>query len=126
MTRRIVLSVVLTFIAVFAVAQPTPQEYLGYPLGERFTSYDRILEYFNELAKQSSLVTIEQIGETYEHRPLVLATITSAKNRAALDEIRRNVTMLANGEGDAAQIAKNTPAIVWLAFGVHGKIGRAH
>ena len=120
MTRRIFLSVVLTFVAVFAAAQPTPQEYLGYPIGERFTSYDRILDYFQELAKQSSLVTIEQMGETYEHRPLVLATITSAKNRAALDEIRRNAATLANGEGDAAQIAKNMPAIVWLAFGVHG------
>jgi hypothetical protein len=120
MTRRVLFSAVLLFVAAAAFAQPTPQEYLGYPIGERFTSYDRILEYFNELAKQSSLVTIQQIGETYERRPLVLATITSAKNRAALDAIRRNATMLASGEGDAAQIAKDMPVIVWLAFGVHG------
>jgi hypothetical protein len=120
MTRRILLSVVLFLFAAAALAQPTPQEFLGYPAGERFTSYDRILDYFRELAKQSNLITVQQIGETYEHRPLVLAAITSPKNRAALDEIRRNVAMLANGDGDAAQIAKNTPAIVWLGFGIHG------
>ena len=120
MTRRIFLSVVLFIFASLAVAQPTPQEFHGYPIGERFTSYDRILDYFRELARQSNLITIQQIGETYEHRPLVIATITSEKNRAALDDIRSNVALLAKGEGDAAQIAKNTPAIVWLAFGVHG------
>src|ERR1051325_1512678 len=120
MTRRIFLSVVLLALALTAAAQPTPQEFLGYPIGERFTSYDRILEYFHELAKASPLVTIQQIGETYEQRPLVLATITSAKNRAALDQIHRNLTALANGEGDAAQLAQNTPAVVWLAFGIHG------
>ena len=120
MARRFVVSAIALFIAVFAAAQPTPQEYLGYPIGERFTSYDRILDYFHELARQSKLITIEQIGETYEHRPLVLATLTSEKNRASLDEIRRNVALLAKGEGDVATIAKNTPAIVWLGFGVHG------
>ncbi|PYQ25524.1 MAG: hypothetical protein DMF56_27315 [Acidobacteria bacterium] len=120
MTRRVLFCAVLLLAAFIAAAQPSPEEFLGYPIGERFTSYDRILEYFNALAKSSSLITLQQIGETYEHRPLVLATITSAKNRAALDDIRRNAALLANGEGDVAAIAKSTPAIVWLAFGVHG------
>ncbi|HUP62846.1 MAG TPA: M14 family zinc carboxypeptidase [Thermoanaerobaculia bacterium] len=120
MIRRLVISAVLLFVAFTAIAQPAPDEFLGYPTGARFTPYERILDYFRELAAKSPLVSIEQIGETYEHRPLVLATITSAKNRAALAEIRRNIAMIANGEGDAAQIAKTTPAIVWLAFGVHG------
>jgi hypothetical protein len=50
----------------------------------------------------------------------VLATITSAKNHAALETIRRNAIALANGEGDVDTIVKDMPAIVWLAFGVHG------
>ncbi|HEX8170068.1 MAG TPA: M14 family zinc carboxypeptidase [Thermoanaerobaculia bacterium] len=124
MIRRALISVLLILAAFTAAAQqaapPTPEEFLGYAVGERFTSHDRILDYFGELARRSPLVTLEQIGETYEHRPLVLATITSPKNRAALDEIRRNAAQLATGEGDAAAIAKSTPAIVWLAFGIHG------
>src|SRR5687767_12056481 len=121
MKRRVLVAAVLILAASSLFAQiPTPEEFLGYRIGERFTSHDRILDYFNELARRSPLITIEQIGETYEKRPLVLATITSAKNRAALDTIRRNVNLLARGEGDVAEIAKTTPAIVWLAFGVHG------
>jgi Zinc carboxypeptidase len=119
--RRFVLSIVVLVFAFSAAAQQvlTPEEFLGYRIGERFTPHHRILDYFNELARRSNLITMEQIGETYERRPLVLATITSAKNRAALADIRRTVTALAKGEGDV-ELAKSTPAVVWLAFGIHG------
>ena len=122
MTRRAFLCVaLLTLFAVSAVAQvPSPEEFLGYRIGDRFTPHHRILAYFDELAKRSNLITMRQIGTTYEDRPLMLATITSAKNRAALEDIRRDVLSLARGEGDVANITKNRPAIVWLAFGVHG------
>src|SRR5712691_4253684 len=117
--------ILIALIAVPAFAQiPTPDEYLGYKLGDRFTPYARILDYFNELAKRSNLITVHQFGETYEHRPLVLAIITSPKNRAALDTIRQNVVSLADPAATtparAAEIAHATPAIAWLAFGVHG------
>ncbi len=124
---RKALPVVLLFIAAALAAQqlpPAPDEFLGYELGERFTTHDRILDYFNELARRSDLITVQPFGETYERRPLVLAVITSAKNRSALDAIRRNVTSLAQADtldaAKASQIASSTPAIVWLAFGVHG------
>src|SRR5207244_7179172 len=56
--------------------------------------------------------------------PLILAVITSQKNRAALDSIRQNVVALADPitttPARAAEIAHSTPAIVWLAYGVHG------
>src|SRR3954453_12466593 len=119
MTKRFFISLVLIFAATLATAQsvPTPEDFLGYKLGDRFTPYDRILDYFNELAKRSPLITVEKFGETNEGRPLVLATITSAKNRAALDQIKRDVASLANGDADAARaaaIAKSTPAVIWL------------
>jgi Zinc carboxypeptidase len=124
MTRRFVLSAVLSLLCTAAVlAQqtiPAPAEFLGYTIGDRFTPHHRILAYFDELAKRSSLVDVRTIGTTYEDRPLVLATLTSAKNRASLDAIRANVNALARGEGDAAALTKSTPAVVWLAFGVHG------
>ena len=127
MIRRLLLAAVILAIATSAAAQqavPTPEEFLGYRLGERFTPYDRIVAYFDELTKRSPLITLQTFGHTYEGRPLVLATITSAKNRAALDTIRQNVVSLgdpaATTPARAGEIAKNTPAIVWLAFGVHG------
>jgi len=99
MIRRLI--VVVALIATPVLAQvPTPEEFLGYKLGDRFTPYSRILDYFHALAQKSPLITVQQFGETYEHRPLVLAVITSAKNRATLES--------------------HNNAVVWLAFGVHG------
>jgi hypothetical protein len=125
MLRRLfVVLFVLLVIASAAMAQtPTPNEFLGYKLGDHFTPWDHILDYFNELAKKSNLITVQTFGHTYEGRPLVLAVITSPKNRARLDEIRNDLASIANGDSDAAKaasIAKNDPAVVWLAFGVHG------
>jgi hypothetical protein len=124
MIRRLIVIVALIAAPVFAQQVPTPDEYLGYKLGDRFTPYARILDYFNELARKSPLITIHQFGETYEHRPLVLAVIASPKNGAALDTIRQNVVSLADPSATtparAAEIAKSTPAIVWLGYGVHG------
>jgi hypothetical protein len=124
--RKLLITILLIFVASAAVAQnaiPAPDEYLGYHLGDRFTPWDRILDYFNELTKRSPLITVQKFGETYEGRPLVLAVITSQANRAKLDAIRQNIASLANGDAGAAKaadIARTTPAIAWLAYGVHG------
>src|SRR5439155_22946727 len=124
MIRRFAAFLLVAALAAAAHAEvPTPDEFLGYKLGDRFTSYARILDYFNELAKRSNLITVQQFGETYEHRPLILAVITSPKNRAQLEAVRANVVSLANGSVSAdraAEIAKSNPAVAWLAFGVHG------
>src|SRR5437763_8065162 len=122
MTRRIIVFLLLLATAAFAQS-PTPEQFLGYKLGDRFTQWPRIVEYFDALAKSSSLITVQQFGETYEHRPLILAVITSPKNRAQLEAVRANVVSLANGSVSAeraAEIAKSNPAVAWLAFGVHG------
>ena len=128
--RRFFLLVVLLLAASATLGQsnaqtaiPTPDEYLGYTLGDRFTPWDRIVDYFNELTKRSPLITVQKIGETYEHRPLVLAVITSPANRAKLADIRRDIASLANADVDAShaqEIARTTPAVAWLGFGVHG------
>ena len=123
MLRRIAL-IALLVLSTSALAQvPTPEQFLGYPLGDRFTPWSRIVEYFNTLAKSSNLITVQQFGETYEHRPLMLAVLTSPENRAKLDQIRQNMISLSDRNttpAGAAEIARSTPAIVWLAFGVHG------
>jgi hypothetical protein len=127
MMRRLSLCLFVLFFAIASQAQnavPTPDEFLGYKLGDRFTPHARILDYFRMLATRSNLITLQQFGETYEHRPLMLAVITSPKNRAALDSIRANVAALtdpnATSQTKANEIAHATPAVAWLAFGVHG------
>src|SRR5512140_3151758 len=103
MIRRLAVCLVLLSFATLSFAQtavPTPEQYLGYKLGERFTSWEQILGYFDELTRRSNLIAVQKIGETYEGRPLVLAVITSPKNRAALDSIRGSIASLADGSAD--------------------------
>ncbi|HEX8616235.1 MAG TPA: M14 family zinc carboxypeptidase, partial [Thermoanaerobaculia bacterium] len=118
MIRRSAFLLVLFACSLAAAAQSVqgPEEYLGYQIGARFTPHHRILDYFEELDRRSDLLTMRQIGESYEHRPLVLATITSPKNHARLEQIRTNARALANG----TDASFDMPAIVWLAFGIHG------
>ncbi len=118
MIRRsaFLLVVFVCSLAAAAQAVPGPEEYLGYQIGARFTPHHRILDYFEELDRRSDLMTMRQIGETYEYRPLVLATITSAKNHARIEQIRTNARAIANG----AEANFDMPAVVWLGFGVHG------
>ena len=55
MLRRFVIAIALFALTTTAFAQsaiPTPDEFLGYKLGDRFTPWDRILDYFDELAKR--------------------------------------------------------------------------
>lgn len=112
--------------AAFAAADPlpTPQEFHGYPLGARFASHERVLAYFDALDAHSELLTVERYGESSEGRPLVYAVITSPENRSRLAEIRDAVAELnrpdATVEERADAIAKSNPAIVWLAYGIHG------
>ena len=128
MMRRLAVLFTMLLTASIALGQenaiPTPDAFLGYTLGDRFTPYSRILDYYEELARHSDLVSVERFGETYEHRPLVLVVITSKKNRASLETIRKNVVSLSDPEGTTAaraqEIASVTPAIAWLGFGIHG------
>ncbi|MEL7159809.1 MAG: peptidase M14, partial [Bacteroidota bacterium] len=68
----------------------SPQDFLGYRLGERFTEYARSVEYFRMLAEASDRIQLEQYGETYEKRPLILLTISDVANMNKLEDIRQN------------------------------------
>ncbi|MBV8253463.1 MAG: zinc carboxypeptidase [Chitinophaga sp.] len=101
-----------------AMAQaPTPDAFLGYTLGTRFTPSYRVADYFRAVAASVKNVKIEQYGTTYEGRPLITAVIASPENFARLEQIRSNSL-------DAAAAKANMPAgqpvIVWLSYNVHG------
>ena len=114
----------LLLIAVSVFAQPAPEEFLGYKIGARFTPHHRILDYFDALAAASNLITHERFGQTWEGRPLSYAVITSPRNRAQLDAIRQRIAEINRPDitspERAEEIARATPVITWLAFGVHG------
>ena len=103
---------------------PRPDAFLGYPLGSRFTPWDRMLEYIDAVAAASPRVRLVEYGRTAEGRPLRLVILASPDNLARLDEIRRDHLRLAEPAGvpesEREKLIQKLPAIVWLAYGVHG------
>ena len=110
---------------VFAPGIPTPQDFLGYEIGHVHTRHDRIVAYFQELARLSDRVTYQEIGVTPGQRVMPVITITSPENHARLEAIRtEHLTAIdpsvpAGAAGDAAGGGAR-PAIVHLGYGVHG------
>ena len=94
---------------------PTPEQFLGYPIGSHHTRHDKILEYFRELDRLSDRVSTRVIGETYEHRQQLVAIFTSTQNRARLEEIRK-AHLAAQTTGNT----QNIPLVIHLGYNVHG------
>ncbi|MDX1638383.1 MAG: M14 family zinc carboxypeptidase, partial [Balneolaceae bacterium] len=98
---------------------PSPQDFLGYENGSHYTRHDRIVAYFERLAELSEKASFQVIGETYEHRPQVVLTITSAENHSRLEQIRRRQLTVRDPDSPALD-PQTAPAIVALDYSVHG------
>src|SRR5690606_12878526 len=110
----------LLFSAVNAQLK-SPEEFLGYKIGTRYTPHWKLVNYFQHVADAvPSMVKMQQYGETNEHRPLYLTYISVAENISNMENIRQNNLRLANLSLDKAAPVENTPALVWLSYNVHG------
>ena len=112
------------FIATLSFTQTlqSPEQFLGYKIGTKYTPHYKIVEYVKAVtAARPDMVKLEQYGETNEGRPLLLAYISSTENIQKLDVVRMNNLRLAGLSKDKAQAQTNdAPAIVWLSYNVHG------
>jgi hypothetical protein len=68
---------------------PTPQEFLGYSIGDMHTRIDRMVAYMEELGRVSDKADFQIIGYTNERRPQLVLTITSPDNHKKLDDIQQ-------------------------------------
>jgi zinc carboxypeptidase len=105
-------------------AIPSPDQFLGYPLGSRFTPHDRLVAYLDTLDRASDRVMLEQYGRTEEGRPLLLLTISDPSHLAHRPELQASYARLADprqtGDEEAARLAATLPIAVWLSFNIHG------
>jgi len=113
MISKISLLVFLCFLNAIAFSQTqfSPNELLGYEIGQKFTRHNEVVNYFQALEKAfPSNLKVEKYGETYENRDLILAYIGTSENLQKLDQIRTNHVNVDKNEN---------VAIVWLSYIVH-------
>ncbi|HXV85603.1 MAG TPA: M14 family zinc carboxypeptidase, partial [Gemmatimonadales bacterium] len=109
----------------YGPAVPRPSDVLGYGAGERHTQYHQQQAVMDRMiAAAADRVRTEVIGTTEEGRVMRVLIISAPENLARLDEIRSNLARLAEpartGAADAAAIARDTPAAVFLSYSIHG------
>ena len=106
-------------------AVPAPKKVLGYDFGERISSHANILRYVEALAAWApNRVRIVEYGKTWEGRRLIYIVLGSEANVKRMDEVKAAMQRLADprktNEAEAKKLAASLPAVVWLAYGIHG------
>ncbi len=111
----------LFFCFNIAIAQvKSPDAFLGYPLGSRFTPHQKVVDYFKYVAglheKDMKLISY---GKTYEGRELLVAIISSRRHMDNLEQIRKTNLGISRAEKLDIKAGKQ-PAVLWLSYNVHG------
>jgi hypothetical protein len=67
---------------------PSPEQVLGYGIGERFTDHAGVVRYMEALAAAvPAMARLQEYGETPERRQLVQLIVARPDHLARLDEI---------------------------------------
>lgn len=104
---------------------PSPEEVLGFSLGERPVRYEEVVKYLKTLSRKTPRVKLVEAGMTHENRRLYYALVSSAENMTRLDEIKDKIATLSDPRKlksgrEAQDITSETPAIAWLMYSIHG------
>lgn len=99
---------------------PSPSEVLGYEVGEWHVSHDQLQFYMKTLAAASDRIKLEEIGRTYENRPLLNLIFTSPENHKDLESIR--LKHLANTDPTKSKNLKSeeVPMVLYMGYSIHG------
>ncbi|GHU83450.1 peptidase M14 [Bacteroidia bacterium] len=99
---------------------PTPQEVLGFQLGEQHVNWSQVEQYMHILEKLSPRITIKEYGRTYEHRAYLNLTITSEKNQKSIEDIRTTHNKLIDPSVSGSLDIKSMPVVINLMNTIHG------
>jgi hypothetical protein len=105
---------------------PSPEEFLGYQIGEWHINHTLLAQYMSIIAEKSGRAMIYEYARSYQHRPLYHLVITSEENQRNLEEIRNKHLALTNPDLSAGIDISGMPAVIRLGYGVHGNEPSAH
>lgn len=104
---------------------PSPQAFFGFAMGtpRRLADWRQIVDYFRTVGAASPRVLVQQLGESTEGRPYLLAVISSADTIATLPAYQAMQHQLADprhtSEADAERIANQGKVVVLVGANVH-------
>ncbi len=98
---------------------PSPEEFLGYPIGEYHTRHDLVVAYMEKLAQLSDKASLYIYGKTNENRKLTMLTITSSQNLKNIKTIQKKHLQVVDKNFNITDFS-DLPIFINMAYGVHG------
>ncbi len=102
-----------------SAAIPTPGEFHGFDISERYIITDKVLEYYKVLADRSPRVEYSEYGQSIQGRPLPMLMIGNEDVLARKGEIEAQIRQLTNvterlPAAEVDRLIADLPAIVWI------------
>lgn len=98
---------------------PSPEEFLGRPIGEQHTRHDLIVAYLTKLAELSDRAEIEIYGQTHEMRKLVMLRVSTPQNLKNLDALKEAHLKFVDPDQSPTNY-NDVPIFIQLGYNVHG------
>lgn len=130
MKQRVSVVLVLALLLAGAGVQArqalqTPEQFFGFQMGadRKLANWDKLLEYYQLLAKSSDKMELVELGKTSEGRPYIALFISSPANLAKLEQYREMNAKLADPRGvpqaELDRIVAEGKAVVIQSFALH-------
>ncbi len=120
---RVFLLPLLVWVATAAV--PTPRSHFGHEIGADRTvlDWDRVVTYFQALARNSDRIRVEELGKSTEGRPFLAAFLSDPETLQHLDRYRAIQQSLADPRKTSPAVAEKLfaegKAVVLITCSIH-------
>ncbi len=108
-----------------AAALPSPEQFFGFQMGadRKLANWDKLLSYYQTLAKSSNRVKLVELGKSSEGRPYIALFISSPANLAKLEQYRQIAVKLADPRGvsdaEAKKLIADGRVVTIQSFALH-------
>ena len=126
--RLVLFFLVLGFMAHLAAAQQavtSPKDFFGFELGSdrKIARWDKIVDYFNLLEKESGKLKIVNMGPSTMGSPFLLVIITSEENLGNLDRLQEVNATISDPRGvtesDIKELVGEGKAVICQSMSLH-------
>ena len=114
------------FRATAAADIPTPQQFLGFRVGEdkKLARWEKIVEYMRVIASGSNRVRLRELGKTTNGNPFILLEISSSetiRNLEHLKQLERKLYFQGGAPSDAEreEIIRSGKVVVFVSCNIH-------
>ncbi|MEO8362151.1 MAG: M14 metallopeptidase family protein [Vicinamibacteria bacterium] len=104
---------------------PSPEKFFGYQMGadRKLANWDKLVEYYQTLAKSSNRVKLVELGKSSEGRPFIALFISSPVNLAKLETYRAINAKLGDprgvSEAESNKLVAEGKAVIVQTFALH-------